>query len=59
MWRYYVVELNRVMNKTKKETLTQQAIYTFASFMNKYLIHIFSIQKISEYLNSINKKKYF
>ena len=59
MWRYYIVELNRVMHKTKTDTLAQQTIYTFASFINKYLIHIFSIPKISECLNSINKKSTF
>ena len=43
MWSYYIVELNRVMHKTKTDTLAQQTIYTFASFINKYLTHIFSI----------------
>ena len=59
MWRYYIVELNRVIHKTKTDTLAQQTIYSFASFINKYLIHIFSIPKIAECLNIINKKNTF
>ncbi len=59
MWRYYIVELNTVMHKTKTDTLAQQTIYIFASFINKYLIHIFSIPIISECLNIINKKNTF
>ena len=59
MWRYYIVEINRIMHKTKTDTLGKTVIYAYAAFINKYLAHIFSIPKIAEYLNIINKKSTF
>ncbi len=59
MWRYYIFEKNGVMHKTKTDTLSKQVFYSFALFINKYLSHIFSIKKVSECLNTINKKTIF
>ena len=59
MWRYYIFEMNGVMHKTKTDTLSKQVFYSFALFINKYLSHIFSINKVSECLNTINKKSTF
>ena len=59
LWNYYFFEKHRVIRKTISDTFAQKIIYTFTQFINSYLIHIFSIPKISECLNTINKKSIF
>ena len=59
LWNYYIFEVNRAMHKTKVDTLGKTVIYAFATFINKYLSHIFSIPKVAESLNIIKKKLSF
>ena len=56
LWRYYSLELNRIIHKTKSDTFAKKILHNFVTFINKYLTHIFSIPKIAECLNLLNKK---
>ena len=58
LWIYYI-QKNLVIHKEKFDTFSKKIIYVFTSFINKYLIHIFSIPKIAECLNILNKKTTF
>ena len=59
LWYHYVDNNVRVINMEKSQTFSKKIIYAFTLYINHYLIHIFSIPKISESLNIINKKTEF
>ena len=56
IWRYYIIEKNRVIHKTKSDTFAKQILHNFVTFINDYLKHIFGISKIYDSLNILNKK---
>ena len=56
IWRYYIIEKNRVIHKTKSDTLAKKILHNFVTFINNYLRHIFGISKIYDSLNILNKK---
>ena len=59
LWRHYNIKVNTIMHKTKTDTYSKKLLHNFVSFINKYLSHIFSIPKVSECLNILNKKLKF
>ena len=56
IWRYYIIEKNRVIHKTKSDTFAKKILHNFVTFINNYLRHIFGISKIYDSLNILNKK---
>ena len=56
LWNNYVENYVRVIHREKLQTFIKKALYVFTLYINQYLIHIFSIPKVSESLNIINKK---
>ena len=56
IWRHYMFETNRIIHKFKSDTYSKKIITIFANFINLYLSHIFSIPKIADSLNILNKK---
>ena len=56
IWRYYIIEKNRVIHKTKSDTFSKKILHNFVTFINNYLRHIFGISKIYDSLNILNKK---
>ena len=56
LWRYYIIEKNRIIHKTKSDTFAKQILHNFVTFINDYLKHIFGISKIYDSLNILNKK---
>ena len=59
LWNNYVEHYVRVINTEKLHTFIKKALYVFTLYINQYLIHIFSIPKVSESLNILNKKTEF
>ena len=59
LWLDYVDKHIRIIHREKSQTFAKKIMYTFTLYINQYLIHLFSIPKISESLNIINKKSEF
>ena len=55
-WCYYNSGINCSMNKIIRNTFSKKILYSFITFINNYLTHIFSVSKISECLNILNNK---
>ena len=55
-WCYYNSEANQCKHKTIRDTFSKKILYSLITFINNYLIHIFSIPKVSECLNILNNK---
>ena len=58
-WCYYNSVVNCCIHKTIRDTFSKKILYSFITFVNNYLTHIFSIPKISECLNVLNNKLKF
>ena len=59
LWSNYVDNHIRIIHVEKAQTFSKKILYVFTLYINQYLIHLFSIPKVSESLNVINKKATF
>ena len=56
IWRHYMIEFNGCIHKFKSDTYAKKILNVYVNYINNYLSHIFSIPKVSDCLNILNKK---
>ena len=58
-WCYYNSGVKCCKYKTISDTFSKKILFSFITFVNNYLTHIFSIPKVSECLNLLSNKLKF